>query len=122
MVRYERFGLGQSWNVEYGTAADPEQVGWPLSYSPYHHVVPGTAYPAALFTVFTNDTRVDPVHAYKMCAALQHATSSGSGSFWDGAAARGGPGGTRGARGEPDGGAGRDTLAFAARGHTGLKV
>jgi len=27
--------------------------------------------------VFTNDTRVDPVHAYKMCAALQYATSSG---------------------------------------------
>ena len=35
------------------------------------------AYPAVLFTVFTNDTRVDPMHAYKMCAALQHATSSG---------------------------------------------
>jgi prolyl oligopeptidase len=29
--------------------------------------------------VFGNDTRVDPVHAYKMCAALQHATSSGPG-------------------------------------------
>ena len=78
MVRYERFGLGETWNTEYGTAADPEQLGWLLSYSPYHHVVAGTAYPAVLFTVFTNDTRVDPVHAYKMCAALQHATSSGS--------------------------------------------
>jgi prolyl oligopeptidase len=77
MVRYERFGLGQTWNTEYGTAADASQLGWLLSYSPYHHVVPGTAYPAVLFTVFTNDTRVDPVHAYKMCAALQHATSSG---------------------------------------------
>jgi prolyl oligopeptidase len=77
MVRYERFGLGQTWNAEFGTASDPEQLGWLLSYSPYHHVVDGTAYPAVLFTVFTNDTRVDPVHAYKMCAALQHATSSG---------------------------------------------
>jgi prolyl oligopeptidase len=76
MVRYERFGLGQTWNVEYGSALDPAQLGWLLSYSPYHHVVPGTAYPAVLFTVFTNDTRVDPVHAYKMCAALQYATSS----------------------------------------------
>jgi prolyl oligopeptidase len=76
MVRYERFGLGQTWNVEYGTASDPAQLEWLLSYSPYHHVVPGTAYPAVLFTVFTNDTRVDPVHAYKMCAALQYATSS----------------------------------------------
>jgi prolyl oligopeptidase len=29
-----------------------------------------------LFTVFSNDTRVDPLHGYKMCAALQHATAS----------------------------------------------
>jgi prolyl oligopeptidase len=77
MVRYERFGLGATWNVEYGTASDPVELGWLLSYSPYHRVVPGTEYPAVLFTVFGNDTRVDPLHAYKMCAALQHATSSG---------------------------------------------
>jgi prolyl oligopeptidase len=77
MVRYEQFGLGQTWNTEYGTASDAEQLGWLLSYSPYHHVAEGTSYPAVLFTVFTSDTRVDPVHAYKMCAALQHATSSG---------------------------------------------
>ena len=77
MVRYERFGLGATWNVEYGTAADPVELGWLLSYSPYHRVVPGTEYPAVLFTVFGNDTRVDPLHAYKMCAALQHATASG---------------------------------------------
>ena len=30
-----------------------------------------------LFTVFDGDTRVDPMHARKMCAALQHATTSG---------------------------------------------
>jgi prolyl oligopeptidase len=76
MVRYERFGLGQTWNTEYGTAADPEQLGWLLSYSPYHHVREGVDYPSVLFTVFDNDTRVDPVHARKMCAALQHATSA----------------------------------------------
>ncbi|HWG11722.1 MAG TPA: prolyl oligopeptidase family serine peptidase [Streptosporangiaceae bacterium] len=75
MVRYERFGLGETWNTEYGAAADPEQLGWLLSYSPYHHVTPGTRYPSVLFTVFDNDTRVDPMHARKMCAALQHATS-----------------------------------------------
>jgi len=76
MVRYERFGLGQTWNDEYGTADDAEEFGWLLSYSPYHHVVDGTAYPAVLFTVFESDTRVDPVHARKLCAALQHATTS----------------------------------------------
>lgn len=76
MVRYEKHGLGQSWNDEYGTADDPQELEWLLSYSPYHHVVPGTAYPAVLFTVFEGDSRVDPLHARKMAAALQDATSS----------------------------------------------
>ena len=76
MVRYEEFSLGRTWNDEYGTADDPEEFGWLLSYSPVHHVHPGTAYPAVLFTVFESDSRVDPLHARKMCAALQHATSA----------------------------------------------
>ena len=75
MVCYERFGLGATWNDEYGTADDPEQLRWLLSYSPYHHVGEGVDYPAVLFTVFDGDTRVDPMHARKMCAALQHATA-----------------------------------------------
>ena len=79
MVRYEGFGLGQTWNVEYGTAADPEEFGWLYAYSPYHRVREGTAYPAMLFTVFESDTRVDPLHARKMCAALQHAATEESG-------------------------------------------
>jgi prolyl oligopeptidase len=119
MVRYERFGLGQTWNVEYGSATDPEQLGWLLSYSPYHHVAAGTAYPAVLFTVFTNDTRVDPMHAYKMCAALQDATSSppsrpvllrAEGEVGHGARAVSRTAELAG-----------DTLAFAAR-YTGLAV
>ena len=76
MVRYERFGLGESWNDEYGTAADATEFGWLASYSPYHHVRDGVRYPAVLFTVFDGDTRVDPLHARKMCAALQHATQA----------------------------------------------
>ena len=76
MVRYERFGLGTTWADEYGSAEDPVELGWLLAYSPYHHVRAGTAYPAVLFTVFDSDTRVDPLHARKMCAALQHATAS----------------------------------------------
>jgi prolyl oligopeptidase len=76
MVRYEQFGLGETWNDEYGTASQPDELAWLLGYSPYHHVVPGTAYPAVLFTVFEGDTRVDPLHARKLCAALQWATVS----------------------------------------------
>jgi prolyl oligopeptidase len=117
MVRYERFGLGQTWNVEYGSASDRAQLGWLLAYSPYHHVVPGTAYPAVLFTVFTSDTRVDPVHAYKMCAALQYATASGlpvllraEGQVGHGARAVSRTAELAG-----------DTLAFAAR-YTGLDL
>ncbi len=76
MVRYERFSLGRTWNDEYGTAEDPTELGWLLSYSPYHHVRAGTAYPAVLLAVFESDARVDPLHARKMCAALQHATAA----------------------------------------------
>jgi prolyl oligopeptidase len=76
MVRYERFGLGETWNDEYGSAADPDELDWLLSYSPYHHVTEGERYPAVLFTVFEGDSRVDPLHARKLCAALQWATSA----------------------------------------------
>ena len=75
MIRYEHSGLGATWNVEYGSAEDPAAFEWLSSYSPYHHVRDGVDYPSTLFTVFDHDTRVDPMHARKMCAALQHATS-----------------------------------------------
>src|SRR5690349_8324788 len=119
MVRSEERRVGKEWNVEYGTASDAEQLGWLLAYSPYHRVVPGTAYPAVLFTVFTSDTRVDPVHAYKMCAALQSATSSGPARpVLLRAEARAGHGARAVSRMAELSG---DTLAFAAR-HTGLRV
>ena len=75
MVRYQRFGLGVTWTEEYGDADDPTELGWLLGYSPYHRVLDGTDYPATLFTVFEGDTRVDPLHARKLAAALQAATT-----------------------------------------------
>jgi prolyl oligopeptidase len=74
MVRYEQFGLGATWSDEYGSASVAEELQWLLSYSPYHLVREGVDYPAVLFTVFDGDSRVDPLHARKMCAALQHST------------------------------------------------
>ncbi|MET1074088.1 MAG: prolyl oligopeptidase family serine peptidase, partial [Umezawaea sp.] len=76
MVRYENFLLGRLWAEEYGTAADAEEFTWLSSYSPYHRVRPDVEYPSVLFTVFESDSRVDPNHARKMCAALQHASTS----------------------------------------------
>jgi len=76
MVRYEKYGLGQTWSDEYGSADIPEELGWLVAYSPYHNVAAGTAYPAVLLTVFDGDSRVDPLHARKLAAALQYATVS----------------------------------------------
>ena len=75
MVRYTTSELGPTWTVEYGDPEDAEQFGWLHDYSPYHRVVDGTDYPATMFAVFDNDTRTDPMHGRKMCAAAQHATS-----------------------------------------------
>jgi prolyl oligopeptidase len=76
MARYEHFSIGRFWSTEYGSADDPTELEWLLSYSPYHHVRAGARYPAVLFTVFDSDSRVDPAHARKMCAALQFASAS----------------------------------------------
>lgn len=78
MLRYERSGLGATWSGEFGSASVSQEFEWLLGYSPYHRVHDvdqGTPYPAVLFTVFEGDTRVDPLHARKLTAALQHATS-----------------------------------------------
>ena len=54
----------------------PRQFAWLRAYSPYHHVRPGTHYPAVLLATAESDTRVDPMHARKMAARLQAATTS----------------------------------------------
>jgi prolyl oligopeptidase len=61
---------------EFGSVEDPEQFRALLGYSPYHHVVDETAYPAVLLTAGENDPRVEVWHAKKMTARLQQATSS----------------------------------------------
>jgi prolyl oligopeptidase len=77
MVRYHRFGSGQTWVSEYGSADNAADFRWLYAYSPYHHVKPGTAYPAVLLGSSDSDDRVDPLHARKMTAALQAAGTGG---------------------------------------------
>jgi prolyl oligopeptidase len=76
MVRYHLFRIARLWIPEYGSADDPEAFRWLYAYSPYHHVRDGTPYPAVLLTTGESDSRVDPLHARKMAARLQAATSS----------------------------------------------
>jgi prolyl oligopeptidase len=75
MLRYHRFLIARLWIPEYGSADDVEQFRWLRAYSPYHHVRSGVAYPAVLLATAESDTRVDPMHARKMAARLQAATS-----------------------------------------------
>ena len=75
MVRYVHSQLGRTWTVEYGDPQVPAELAWLMAYSPYHNVTEGSDFPATLFMVFDNDTRTDPMHGRKLCAALQHATS-----------------------------------------------
>jgi prolyl oligopeptidase len=75
MLRYDRFRIAQLWTAEYGAPEDAKAFKWLLAYSPYHHVVDGTAYPAVFLHTAESDTRVDAMHARKMAARLQAATS-----------------------------------------------
>jgi prolyl oligopeptidase len=77
MVRYHLFRIARLWIPEYGDPDVAEQFAWLYAYSPYHHVVDDTCYPATLVTTGEEDSRVDPNHARKMVARLQEATSCG---------------------------------------------
>ena len=78
MLRYQHFLMARYWVPEYGSAENESQFAFLREYSPYHHVTDGAKYPAVLLTAGENDTRVHAMHARKMAAALQHATSSPS--------------------------------------------
>ena len=73
MIRFPQFLIARLWTDEYGDPDVAEECAWLLAYSPYHHVEPGTHYPAVLFTTAEGDTRVDPCHARKMAALMQDA-------------------------------------------------
>src|SRR5437660_4333131 len=48
MLRYQNFQIAKLWIPEYGSADDQKQFDWLYAYSPYHHVKPGTKYPAII--------------------------------------------------------------------------
>ena len=75
MIRFPRFLIARLWTSEYGDPDVAEEFGWLHAYSPYHHVVDGTCYPATLLSTAEGDSRVDPLHARKMAAIVQAATS-----------------------------------------------
>ena len=77
MLRYHLYGSGKTWIAEYGSADDPTDFRTLYGYSPYQHVKEGVRYPSLLLSSADSDDRVDPMHARKFAAALQHASTGG---------------------------------------------
>ena len=82
MLRYQTFGTGRFWTVEYGDANDDADTFANLmTYSPLHTVQPDAAYPPILVTTGDGDDRVVPAHSLKWVATLQHANPQTGGPF-----------------------------------------
>jgi prolyl oligopeptidase len=76
MLRCELYPNGAFNVTEFGTVTDAEQFRAIYAYSPLHHVVDGTAYPAVMMFSGTNDPRVNPADSRKFTARLQAANAS----------------------------------------------
>lgn len=74
MIRYHKFLIARYWIPEYGNPDVEADFRYLLTYSPYHNIRMGVDLPTTLFVAGENDTRVDPLHAKKMVAALQNNT------------------------------------------------
>jgi len=77
MLRVELSPNGAFNTTEFGTVKDTAQFRALYAYSPYHHIVDGTRYPAVYLQTGEHDGRVDPMNSRKMAARLQRASSSG---------------------------------------------
>ena len=76
MLRVELDPNGAFNTSEFGSTKDPAQLKYLYAYSPYHHVIDKTRYPAILFVTGDNDHRVNPANSRKMIARLQAAAGS----------------------------------------------
>lgn len=77
MLRVELGANGEFNTTEFGSVKNAAQFKALYAYSPYHHVIPATGYPAVFMTTGEFDGRVEAYHSRKMTAALQAATASG---------------------------------------------
>lgn len=94
MLRFDQFGQGAGWVGDYGSPHDPNGFKALFAYSPVHHVKPGTRYPAVLVITGDHDTRVMPMHSFKLTAALQAAQAGPAPVLLDLESASGHGGGT----------------------------
>ncbi|TYB65263.1 prolyl oligopeptidase family serine peptidase [Nonomuraea sp. PA05] len=77
LMRVTRDPIGTAATLpEYGNPNDPADAPVLMGYSPYHHVRPGTPYPAILLDAGANDPRCPAWHSRKFAARTQSATTS----------------------------------------------
>ena len=81
MLRFHKFLIGRYWVSEYGSSDDKAQFEYILKYSPYQNIKKGGKFPAVLLTAGEHDSRVHPMHAKKMAAALQYENKSNNPIF-----------------------------------------
>lgn len=72
MVRMEETPNGPVNTPEFGTVTDPEEFKGLLEMDAYHHLQPGTDYPAMLITAGMNDPRVIAWQPAKFAAKMQY--------------------------------------------------
>jgi prolyl oligopeptidase len=75
MLRFNQFTIGWAWESDYGSPENQKEFQALYSYSPYHNLKKGVAYPATMVTTADHDDRVVPAHSFKFAAALQNANS-----------------------------------------------
>ena len=71
MLRFDRFTAGRYWVDDYGYPNKQQDFNNLLSYSPYHNIRQGVAYPALIVSTADTDDRVVPGHSFKYTARLQ---------------------------------------------------
>ena len=71
MIRFHKFLIARYWIPEYGDPDKKEDYEYIKTYSPYHNIQSGVNHPTMMVTAGENDSRVDPLHAKKMVAAMQ---------------------------------------------------
>ena len=76
-VRLQVMPIGPVNVVEFGDVKKEDEFRGLLEMSAYHHVKPGTKYPAVLLQHGVNDTRVNVGQSNKFAAALMAASTSG---------------------------------------------
>jgi len=73
MVRFDRFTAGRYWVDDYGYPSKEADFKMQMTYSPYHNIKSGVAYPAVIVSTADTDDRVVPGHSFKYISALQAA-------------------------------------------------